>query len=125
MSLQIASLERQPLFYELSLTGRLDASTYLLLEQKLDILMTAPIKAIVLELGMLEYVSSMGLRVIFKAMKDLKALNALLMLTNMQPQVKKVFEIAQAIPDDSLFSSIKEADAYYDAIQKRVKRGSE
>lgn len=123
MSLQIASSERKPLLYELSLSGRLDATTYLQLEQKLDMLMATPVKGIVLELGKLDYISSMGLRVLLKALKDLKAKNALFLVTNMQPQVKKVFEIAQTLPGESLFSSVAEADAYYDAIQKQVKQG--
>jgi len=123
MSLQIGSLERKPGFFEISLAGRLDSATYVQLEEKINALMSMPVKAIVLDMGMLDYISSMGLRVIFKAMKDLKAKNGLLMATNMRPHVKKVFEIAGTLPDDSIFVSVAEADSYYAAIQEKVKKG--
>jgi anti-anti-sigma factor len=123
MALQIGSLEKKPGFFELSLAGRLDSVTYADLEKRIDLLMTVPVQAIVLDLGLLEYISSMGLRVILKTRKDLKAKNGVLMVTNMQPQIKKVFAIANAIPDDAIFASVDEADRYYAAIQDKVKRG--
>jgi hypothetical protein len=42
------------------------------------------------------------------------------LMANLQPQIKKVIEIAQALPSESIFASIEEADAYFDAMQKKV-----
>ena len=122
MELELKSVERKPCFFEITLSGRLDSSTYTRLEQLIASLMQTAVKAIVLDLSRLEYISSMGLRVIFKTMKDLKASNGILLVTNAQPQVKKVFEIAHALPDDSIFTSVREADEYYDMIQEKVKK---
>jgi anti-anti-sigma factor len=114
--------ERTPCFFELALAGRLDTGTYMQLEQQVASLMATPVKAIVLDLAALDYISSMGLRVVFKAMKDVAAMKGLFMLSRMQPQVKRVFEIANALPDDSVFESVAEADDYFAAIQDKVKR---
>ena len=122
MELELHSVERKPFYFEISLSGRLDGSTYSRLEQFIASLMKTQVKGIVLDMGRLDYISSMGLRVIFKTMKDLKPGNGVLLVTNMQPQVKKVFEIAKALPDDSIFVSVQEADQYYDIIQERVKK---
>ena len=122
MELELRSVERKPCYFEIALTGRLDSNTYARLEQLIGSLMTTPVKAIVLDMGGLEYISSMGLRVIFKTMKDLKLSGGTLLVTNMQPQVKKVFEIANALPDDSIFASVEEADQYYESIQAQFKK---
>ena len=39
---------------------------------------------------------------------------------NMQPQIEKVFDIANALPAQSIFTSTEEADNYLDSMQKRV-----
>ncbi len=125
MELEINSVERKPCFFEISLAGRLDSVTYSQLEQMLDALMQTPVKAIALDMSRLDYISSMGLRVVFKTMKALKTGNGILLVTNMQPQVKKVFEIANALPDDSIFASVQEADEYYEIIQEKVKKANQ
>jgi hypothetical protein len=58
-----------------------------------------------------------------KLMKDLKAQNGVLQMVNVQPQIKKVFDIAAALPPETVFASVAEADAYLDMMQKKVLRG--
>ena len=122
MELELSSVEKKPCYFEISLSGKLNSNTYLRLEQLIDCLMKTPVKAIVLDMSRLEYISSMGLRVIFKTMKNLKSGDGALLVTNMQPQVKKIFEIANALPDDSIFTSVQEADQYYESIQEKFKK---
>jgi sigma-B regulation protein RsbU (phosphoserine phosphatase) len=40
------------------------------------------------------------------------------MLVNPQPQVRKVFEIVKALPFETIFRNIEEADAYLSKIQR-------
>ena len=40
-------------------------------------------------------------------------------LINSQPQIQRRFEIVIALPGESVFASIKEADEYFDFIQKK------
>jgi hypothetical protein len=42
------------------------------------------------------------------------------LMVNLQPQIKKVFDIAQALPGEAVFSSVEEADEYFDAMQKKA-----
>ena len=39
---------------------------------------------------------------------------------NLQPQIKKVFEIINALPSMRIFSSIQELDDYLDVMQKKA-----
>ena len=80
-------------------------------------------RGIRLDLSRLAYISSMGMRVVMKLMKDLRAQNAVFQMVNLQPQIRKVFEIAAALPKEEVFKNVKEADAYLDEMQKRVLRG--
>ena len=43
---------------------------------------------------------------------------------NVQPQIEKVFEIANLLKGMKLFAGTKEADEYFDAIQKSVLESS-
>jgi hypothetical protein len=43
---------------------------------------------------------------------------------NLQPQIKKVFDIINALPSMQIFASIEELDEYLDAMQKKVTRGA-
>ena len=38
---------------------------------------------------------------------------------NLKPQIKKVFEIINALPELNVFRSIEELDAYLDKMQKK------
>jgi len=76
---------------------------------------------IVLDMQDLNYVSSAGLRVIFKAAKQLKSADRSLAVANRQPQIEKVFEILQALPDMAVFANDTELDEYLDAMQAKVR----
>ena len=76
---------------------------------------------LVLDMKELDYISSAGLRVIFKAAKQQKAEGRSLAVANRQPQIEKVFEILQALPDMAVFANDAELDDYLDAMQAKVK----
>ena len=105
--------------------GRLDTHTYGELDDRLTLVLAAKVQALVLDLAHLEYVSSAGVRSIFRARKLLAARGGTLVLANTQPQVQKVFDIVKAVPLSEIFRSVQEADAYLDRIQKRIVAGDE
>ena len=80
---------------------------------------------VVLDMADLDYISSAGLRVIFKAAKQLKAEGRSLSVANRQAQIAKVFEILQALPDMRVFANDRELDDYLDAMQTRVRGGGD
>ena len=123
LKIEVTRNSKQPGFYELRLDGRLDTETHGQLEKALKQTDVKDAKGIRLDLAKLTYISSMGLRVVMRLMKDLKARSAVFQTVNVQPQIKKVFDIAAALPPETVFASVAEADAYLDMMQKKVLRG--
>jgi anti-anti-sigma factor len=106
--------------YMLSPSGRLDTSTYPALEERVDVVLKEKPHTLVFDMELLDYISSMGVRVIAKAQKTMKGYDGRVVLLNMQPQIRKVFDIIKALPAQQVFSSMEELDDYLDRMQRRV-----
>jgi anti-anti-sigma factor len=104
-----------------ALKGRLDTHTYQQCEERLAPLLTAPKRVLVFDLAQLEYISSMGLRVLLKTSKTLVAAGGKCLLTHLQPPIRAVIDIANALPTETVFASVAEADHYLDVMQQRAK----
>lgn len=119
MSLSVNVEERTDGYYTIHLDGRLDSETYSTCENIVGPLLETPVAGILLDMSKLSYISSMGIRVIFKIRKVVETAGGSVMMANLQPQIAKVIEIANALPKTRVFASIGEADRYFDAIQRR------
>jgi anti-sigma B factor antagonist len=106
--------------YVVSAEGSLDTITYPILEEEVDRILDASPNWMVFDLEKLDYISSMGIRVIAKAKKFFKKNEGSVVLLNPQPQIRKVFEIVKALPSEQIFESIEELDRYLDNIQKKA-----
>lgn len=102
------------------LSGRLDTHTYQSLDDALSPLFATPIVTLVLDMSELEYISSAGIRSIFKARKALAARNGKVLVAHPQPQIRKVFDMVKAVPLGEIFTSTQELDAYLEAMQRKV-----
>jgi len=100
----------------LILDGELDAVGAPVLEQWLN-KSNVNIKTLVLNMQNLSFVSSAGLRVFAKGQKLMKQRNGQLLFVNVQPQVKKVFDIVKAVNVSEIFTSYDELDAYLVSMQ--------
>ena len=120
MSLQIDINENKPGLVDVALDGRLDTETSDELEARLSELLKTELRAVRFNMKSLDYVSSMGIRVLFKTFKTLRQKKAMFLMANLQPQIQKVFEIAEALPPESIFATVEEADEYFDAMQRKV-----
>lgn len=107
----------------IALAGRLDTHTFGDLDTQLEPLLASSIQSLVMDLAGLDYISSAGVRSIFKARKALSERGGKVVVVNPQPQIQKVFDVVKAVPLDQIFSSVEEADAYLDAMQKKVIQG--
>ncbi|MBB5941917.1 STAS domain-containing protein [Xanthomonas sp. 3307] len=118
LSLQIdpAQDKRQ----RITLSGRLDTHTYQALDEALAPLLATPITTLVLDVSHLDYISSAGIRSIFKARKVLAARDGRVLVVNPQPQIRKVFDVVKAVPLNEIFTSVQELDEYLDEMQRRV-----
>jgi anti-anti-sigma factor len=106
-----------------ALSGSLDSNTAPELDAELDRRIRPGLGMLVLDMKGLSYISSAGLRVVFKAAKALRSSGGKLAIANRQPQIVKVFDIVKALPDLTVFSSDAEMDDYLRAMQERVQRG--
>ncbi|CAN7584485.1 STAS domain-containing protein [Pseudoxanthomonas sp. LjRoot143] len=102
------------------LRGRLDTHTYEDLDEALAPLLNRQLHSLVLDLSGLDYISSAGIRSIFKARKALSPHSGKVLLVNPQPQIQKVLDMVKAVPLNEIFSSTAEADAYLDVMQRKV-----
>ena len=121
MALSIQRVEERSFTKTLRLAGRVDNETAADLDRELDEVLETPIKVLVFDLGGLEYTSSAGLRSFLRAQKAMKQRGGETLFVNVQPPVKKVFEIAKAANLNTVFRSVRELDAYLDAMQKKAK----
>lgn len=125
MSLEITLLPPGQGSQRVIVAGRLDTHTYEDLDEALAPLMTTQLHSLVLDLSQLEYISSAGIRSIFKARKTLAAHGGKVLVVNPQPQIQKVFDVVKAVPLNDIFGSTAEADAYLDAMQRKVLQGDD
>jgi len=108
---------------KLILSGRLDTETAHQLDAEAERVVCDDGMVVVLDLSDLEYISSAGLRSVFKIKKWAKATAGDFVILNPTPQVKKVFEIVKAVPIKSIFNTTEELDEYLDQVQSKVLRG--
>lgn len=102
------------------LGGSLDTQTAPDLDSQLEPRLRAPLQMLVFDMQELEYISSAGLRSVFKASKSVKQLGGKLGVANRQPQIVKVFEIVKALPDLNIFRTTAEMDEYLTTMQRQV-----
>ncbi len=115
------SVDEQKSVARVALDGALNTDTAPAFEQRLQDVVDAGHQLIVLDMKDLDYISSAGLRVIFKAAKQAKAGGRSLAAANRKPHIDKVFEILKALPDMAVFANEQELDDYLDAMQRKAR----
>jgi anti-anti-sigma factor len=103
-----------------ALNGRLDNESAADLERHLDELWQSPFDVLVFDLKQLSYISSLGIRSLFRAQKLMRQRQGESLFLDPQPAVRKVFDIVMAVDLASVFASTQELDAYLDSMQRKV-----
>jgi len=118
MSLKIDVKEQRKGVYVIAPNGRLDTETYIGFGEKVKQYLGEETKILIFDLKDLNYISSIGLGVVFQAKKAIETRKGVFILTNFQPQIKKIFEVVKALPDNPVFENMEEVDKYLDLVQK-------
>ena len=121
MTLKVNSGETRPGVFTVSPIGSLDGNTYKIIETTVDAVLKEMPDVIIFDLEFLDYINSMGVRVLLKTKKELEKNNGKIMFAHLQPQIRKVFDILNALPTLQVFTSIQELDDYLDAMQKAAR----
>lgn len=125
MALTVVISDRDEATKLITVVGKLDTTTSPQFDEDVAPALTSGASIAVLDLADLSYISSAGLRSVFKARKTMESKGGSLLLVNVQPQVQKVFEIVKAMPVQTVFRSVTELDQYLDYMQKKVKDGAD
>jgi len=93
-SFMIINTESEGSIVIVTLNGRLDTLHFPAVDKELTSLIDNEQKALVLDCQNMDYVSSSGLRVLLKALKQMEAAKGRLTLCNLQPQISQIFKIS-------------------------------
>lgn len=120
MEFSVKVEEKQVGVFTVQPLGYLDSNTSPGFKERVDTLLNSKAKVLIFDLKDLEYISSAGLQVFFAAKKNLKERDGKLFFMNLQPQIRKVFDIIKALPMLNIFKNVEEMDDYLDAMQKKA-----
>lgn len=104
--------------------GSIDAITYPLVAREVEAALQKSPGLIIFDMTQVDYISSAGIGVVLGAEKSLKKTGGKTLLVNPKPQVKKVFDIVQAIPREQFFGSVEELDKYLLELQPKARGNS-
>ena len=122
MSLEVTITNEAGTGKRISIAGSLDSSTAPDLQSRIDTEIDGNVSTAIIDFKALDFLSSAGLRVIFKTKKAVEGNNGKFLLVNLQPQIKKVFEIIKALDGMNVFKDQAEMDEYLTAMQDKVKQ---
>lgn len=120
MRLTIKKIQTQPSAATFVLTGELNNQTSNRLQEAISNMLDVPAKTLVLDMQQVTFISSSGIGVIVKARNTLKEKGQSLTMVNVQPQVKRVFDIMQLTPILKVCENQEELDSYLTKIQDRI-----
>ena len=106
MELNVTTIEDMVI---VSLKGRIDANTALEMEQKLNSLISEGHSSLIVDMQEVSYISSVGLKVLLVARKEMKMSNGEFELAGLQPQVTEIFDITGFTMLFKIYSSVEEA----------------
>ena len=89
MSLNVRTEDARSFTKTMYLQGSLDNETVSTFDRELEAVLETPLKVLVLDLSELEYLSSAGIRSMFRAQKSMKARAGEALIVNPQPAVQK------------------------------------
>ena len=120
MELKISIIRKADGVIILLPAGPVNETTCPILKKQIDSVMDEKLNTLVLDMNGVGFMSSVGVGLINSTKNKLKAKNAELAMINLQPAIKKVFEIMSLLPTLNVFESVEELDDYLGKIQKRV-----
>lgn len=112
-----ASEERAGLFV-IHPTGSINTNTYPILKKEMEWIFESKPEIILFDMKRVNYVNLRGLRVILKTIIKMNLRNGKVYLTNLQPEIKEMFEVMNDALPEWFFGSRKQLENYHDAIHK-------
>jgi anti-anti-sigma factor len=120
MVLDVLTAAKSPGVFIVTPVGSIDGTDQGVLQKKIDAVLTENPDTIIFDMEHVAYINSMGIRVLVKTKKAQAQRWGKIAFINLQPQIKKVFEILNAMPAFKVFANIQEFDDYLRDELKKV-----
>ena len=111
--------EKREGFFVIQPIGSINAITSPIMQNEVEQIIESKPEIIMFDMTQVSYINSKGLRFILKAHQAMKSRGGRVVLINLQPHIKEVFDIIDALPAQRIFASRYELDNYLDTMQKR------
>lgn len=95
--------------YIMEISGRMDTISSKDVEAKLDSMIENNVAKVIIDLAAVDYISSVGLRVLLAALKRQKENRGSIKLVSLQPFVKEIFKMTGFDKIFSIYSTQEEA----------------
>jgi len=118
MAIDVKVIKKKDYVYSVEIKGSIDNDTHHHLEGELAEIIDDKTRAVVLDMERVDYISSIGIKVIIGAKKALKGRQATFAMVKVQPHIEKVFDAVKILPMFDIFGDMPEADMYIDQIIK-------
>jgi len=120
MELEVRTEETKAGVITVKPKGTVNSDTCNILDKAISNTLSKSIKTLVIDMSEVKFISSAGVGVIIKTKATSAKYGADFAMTNLQPQVKKVFEIIGLLPALNVFESTEELDEYLEKIQHAI-----
>ncbi|MHC5137215.1 MAG: STAS domain-containing protein [Planctomycetota bacterium] len=120
MVLKITPTQKNTHTVSIALSGQLNSETASVLDQQTQKALVNGANVIVLDMADLKMITSAGVGVVMKTQTSMAKRGGEMIMLNMQPQIKKVFEIVRLLPTLQVFDDTQEMDNYLIKIQQRI-----
>ncbi|MHC4187018.1 MAG: STAS domain-containing protein [Planctomycetota bacterium] len=120
MDLVIKEIVKEPGVIVLSPVGQIDTDSSPVLDEKINSCLTESVSTLVIDFQEVDFITSAGVGVMTKAKALLDKNNGSFAMINLQPQIKKVFEIMRLVPTLNVFANIQELDEYLGKVQRKM-----
>jgi len=120
MALKITPTQKNTHTVSIALSGQLNSETASVLDQQIQKALVNGANVIVLDMADLKMITSAGVGVVMKTQTSMAKRGGEMIMLNMQPQIKKVFEIVRLLPTLQVFDDTQEMDNYLIKIQQRI-----
>ncbi|MHC4553134.1 MAG: STAS domain-containing protein [Planctomycetota bacterium] len=120
MAFTVQLEHRSSMAVTFKLAGKIDSEAAAKLDQQVTAGLAGPVRTAVFDMEGVDFIASAGVGILMKAKATLTRKGGDLAMINLQPQIKKVFEIIQMLPALNVFESVAELDNYLTKIQDRI-----
>ncbi len=86
-------------------------------EQALKDKVSPEIRYVIFDFGKLEYISSMGVRLLLLYRKAMESRKGRILMCNLPPRIRTVVDMANVLPSSGIFDTLEDAEACYRELQ--------